>query len=63
MQKTLMVVATTAVGFAFGLWAYNKFIVGKAMVSQGAPATSSKGVVASPSMPIPTASSSPDMGL
>lgn len=26
-----MGVATTAVGFAFGLWAYNKFLVGSAM--------------------------------
>lgn len=53
-----MAVATTAVGFAFGLWAFNKFMVGKAMVAaEAAPtaATSSKAV--SPSMPIPTASS------
>jgi len=33
--RMLMAVATTAVGFAFGLWAYNKFLVGEAMVSKG----------------------------
>jgi hypothetical protein len=31
VQKMLMGVATTAVGFAFGLYVYNKFLVGSAM--------------------------------
>ena len=40
VQKMLMGVATTAVGFAFGLWAYNKFLVGKPMMTkQAAPTT------------------------
>ena len=29
LQKMLIGVATTAVGFAFGLYVYNKFLVGK----------------------------------
>lgn len=55
-----MAVATTAVGFAFGLWAYNKFIVGKAMVSKGVvPSATTNGSA----MAMPTASSSADDGL
>ena len=33
LQKMLMGVATTAVGFAFGLYVYNKILVRKAMVT------------------------------
>jgi hypothetical protein len=33
MKKMLVGVATTAVGFAFGFWAYNKFLKMKPMAS------------------------------
>jgi hypothetical protein len=58
-QKMLMAVATTAVGFAFGLWAYNKFVKGKAMVSKAAAPTASVGAA----MAMPNASSSAEDGL
>ena len=45
-QKMLMAAATAAVGFALGLWAYNKYFKGQAMVSQGT----------TPMMSAPTAS-------
>jgi len=31
VQKMLIGVATTAIGFAFGLYVYNKFLVGSPM--------------------------------
>jgi len=31
VQKMLIGVATTAVGFAFGLWVFNKYLVGSPM--------------------------------
>jgi hypothetical protein len=52
-QKMLMAVATTAVGFAFGLWVFNKYFKGQAMVSQGT----------TPTMSTPTASSGSESGL
>lgn len=48
-----MAVATTAVGFAFGLYVFNKYFKGQAMVSQGTTSTMSE----------PTASSGSESGL
>jgi len=37
LQKMLIGVATTAVGFAFGLYVYNKMLVGKMRTMEATP--------------------------
>ena len=46
LQKMLIGVATTAVGFAFGLYVYNKMLVGKMMTKEAAPTTTASGTSA-----------------
>jgi hypothetical protein len=47
-KKMLVGVATTAVGFAFGFWAYNKLIKAKPMASPAPAAAPSRAMEQSP---------------
>ena len=48
MKKMLVGVATTAVGFAFGFWAYNKFLKMKPASSSTTGTAASKAMEQSP---------------
>lgn len=46
VQKMLIGIATTAVGFAFGLYVYNKMLVGKMNTKEAAPTMTDSGAEA-----------------